>query len=102
MKRIIYVVGDGGDADYVSVKVTLTEKTLENAFEYFLNEVKKHNGEVENMEVFNVESDDFYGEDISEFLPFARDEFVHKIKLIQDISPEKKHVTLYRSEDYYY
>lgn len=78
-KRIIYVVGDGGDADYISVKVTLTKKTLENAFEYFLNEVKKHKGKVENMEVFNVESDDFYDEEVSEFIPFARDEFVHSI-----------------------
>ena len=100
-KRIIYVIGDWGDADYVSVKVSLTEKTLENAFEYFLNEVKKHKGIIEKMEVFNVESDDFYDEEVSEFIPFARDEFVHRIEFVQDISPNKPHKVLFKHPDFY-
>lgn len=100
-EKVIYVVGDINDADYVGVKITLTDKSLEKAFKYFLKEVKKHNGIIENMEVFNIESEDIYDEDVSEFIPYARNDFAHTIHLVQDISPDKKHKTLFRNEYYF-
>jgi len=97
--RVVYIVGDINDADYVGKKVVLKDEFFEKAFDYFLKETKKHKGDYGEMDVTNFDPEEvgFYDEEMFEFIPSCNGEEPHTIESIEDISPNKPHKMLFKN-----
>lgn len=100
-KMVVYVLGDINDSAYAGKKTLLDDDYMKLAFVHLLKETKKHNGVVDEMEIYDVEIKGEYLDDgISQIMPFPGEE-IHTIELIEDISPNKPHKVLFKHPDFY-